>query len=85
MVKKRALKFSSYFEKHGGYSLSKLGYDASRPKIEMMLLRSLEVTAASNLGHFILSYRTSIVPSFIKIGEVTSILFSWSDLSFDMD
>ena len=42
---------------------------ASRPKIETLLLRPLEVTATSNLGHFILPYRTSIVPSFIEIGD----------------
>ena len=35
----------------------------------MLLLRPLEVTATSKLGHFILTYRTSIVPSFIKIGD----------------
>ena len=64
-----AFKFSRYLEKHGRYSLSKLGHDASRPKIETLLPRPLEVRATSNLGHFILPYRTSIVPSFIKIGD----------------
>ena len=64
-----AFKFSRYLEKHGRYSLSKLGYDASRPKIETLLPRPLEVRATSNLGNFILPYRTSIVPSFIKIGD----------------
>ena len=46
-----------------------MGLIASRPKIETLLLRPLEVTATSKLGHFILPYRTSIVPSFIKIGD----------------
>ena len=69
ILKKMAFKFSRYLEKHGRYSLSKLGYDASRPKIETLLPRPLEVRATSNLGHFILPYRTSIVPSFIKIGD----------------
>ena len=64
-----AFKFSRYLEKHGRYSLSKLGYDASRPKIETLLPRPLEVRATSNSGNFILLYRTSIVPSFIKIGD----------------
>ena len=41
----------------------------SRPEIETLLLSPLEVTAISKLGHFILPYRTSIVPSFIKIGD----------------
>ena len=64
-----AFKFSRYLQKHGSYSLSKLGHDASRPKIETLLPRPLEVRATSNLGNFILPYRTSIVPSFIKIGD----------------
>ena len=68
-MKKRALEFLRYLEKHGRYSLRKLGLIASRPKIETLLLRPLEVTATSKLGHFILTYRTSIVPSFIKIGD----------------
>ena len=43
--------------------------NGSRSKIETRLPRPLEVRATSNLGHFILPYRTSIVPSFIKIGD----------------
>ena len=69
VVKKRALRFLRYLDKHGRYSLSKLCYTASRPKIEMRLVRPLEVTATSNLGHFIFPYRTFSVPSFIKIGD----------------
>ena len=63
------MEFLRYLKKHGRYSLRKLGLIASRPKIETLLLRPLEVTATSKLGHFILTYRTSIVPSFIKIGD----------------
>ena len=43
--------------------------NGSRSKIETRLPRPLEVRATSNLGYFILPYRTSIVPSFIKIGD----------------
>ena len=79
-----AFKFSRYLQKHGSYSLSKLGHDASRPKIETLLPRPLEVRATSNLGHFILPYRTSIVPSFIKIGDFDFqevIDLTWTDPS----
>ena len=69
VVKKRALRFLRYLDKHGRYSLLKLCYRASRPKIEMRLLRPQEVTATSNLGHFIFPYRTFSVPNFIKIGD----------------
>ena len=79
-----AFKFSRYLEKHGRYSLSKLGYDASRPKIETLLPRPLEVRATSNLGHFILPYRTSIVPSFIKIGDGDFHFFIFL-VQFDLD
>ena len=78
------MEFLRYLEKHGRYSLRKLGLIASRPKIETLILRPLEVTATSKLGHFILTYRTSIVPSFIKIGDDDFHIFIFL-VQFDMD
>ena len=66
-VVKKALEFLRYLEKHTASESKTLW--PQRPKKKTLLLKPLEVTATSNLGHFILPYRTSIVPSFIEIGD----------------
>ena len=80
-VKKRALEFLRYLDNMEDTASESKYLIASRPEIETLLPRPLEVTATSKLGHFIPPYRTFIVPSLMKIGDGGF----WGVVQSDMD